>query len=135
MYSSTKFAVQGLTEALAGEVAPLGIHVTAVEPGYFRTDFLDSTSLSVSAMRIDDHAATAGAVRHQARQINHAQPGDPSRLAQVLVDFVDVPKPPVRLPLGSDTIAAIEGKHADDAALVAEWRGLSVSTDFAEVEA
>ena len=133
VYSSTKFAVEGLTEALAGEVGPLGIHVTAVEPGYFRTDFLDSTSLSVSPLQIDDYAATAGSVRHKATQINHAQPGDPSKLAQVLVDFVDVLKPPVRLPLGSDTVAAIEGKHSDDAALVAEWRSVSVSTDFAEV--
>ena len=135
VYSSTKFAVEGLTEALAGEVGPLGIHVTAVEPGYFRTDFLDSTSLSVSPVQIDDYAATAGAVRQKATQINHAQPGDPSKLAQVLVDFVDAPKPPVRLPLGSDTVAAIEGKHSDDAALVTEWRAISVSTDFAEVGA
>jgi len=51
----------------------------------------------------------------------------------VLVDFVDAPKPPVRLPLGSDMVAAIEGKHSDDAALVAEWRSVSVSTDFAGV--
>src|SRR5262245_15864934 len=133
VYSSTKFAVEGLTEALAGEVSPLGIHVTAVEPGYFRTDFLDSTSLSVSRVQIDDYAATAGAVRHKATQTNHAQPGDPSKAAQVLADFVDAPKPPVRLPLGSDAVAAIEGKHFDDAALVAEWRAISVSTDFAEV--
>lgn len=131
VYCSTKFAVEGLTEALAAELAPLGIHATVVEPGYFRTDFLDSTSLSVSPLQIDDYAETAGAVRAKAAQINHAQPGDPEKLAEVLIDFVDVPKPPVRLPLGSDTVAAIEDKHASDAAMLVEWRSVAVSTDFA----
>src|SRR5262245_34773473 len=133
VYCSTKFAVEGLTEALAVELAPLGIHVTAVEPGYFRTDFLDSTSLSVSAMQLDDYAATAGAVRQEAKQLNHAQPGDPAKLAGVVVNFVDAPNPPVRLPLGSDTVGAIEGKRSDYATLLAEWRVAAVATDFAAV--
>ena len=59
------------------------------------------------------------------------QPGDPGKLAKVLVDFVDVDNPPVRLPLGSDTVAAIEAKHAADAAILARWHQVSVSTDFA----
>jgi len=125
--------VEGLTEALAAELTPLGIYVTAVEPGYFRTDFLDRTSLSVSAMQLDDYAATAGAVRQEAKQLNHAQPGDPSKLAGVVVNFVDAPDPPVRLPLGSDTVAAIEAKRSDYATLLAEWRVAAVATDFAEV--
>lgn len=131
VYCSTKFAVEGLSEALHAELAPLGIHVTVVEPGYFRTDFLDATSLSVSSESIADYNATAGAVRNVASDLNHAQPGDPQRLARVLVEFVDSPNPPVRLPLGSDTVAAIEAKHEADAAIVAEWRSVSVSTDFA----
>lgn len=135
VYSSTKFAVEGLSEALRAELAPLGIHVTVVEPGYFRTDFLDASSLSVSEARIDDYGGTAGAVRGRAADLNHAQPGDPDRLAEVLVKFADVPNPPVRLPLGSDTVAAIEAKHASDAAIIAEWRPVSVSTDFAQVKA
>lgn len=130
VYSSTKFAVEGLSEALHAELAPLGIHVTVVEPGYFRTDFLDATSLSVSSAQIDDYGATAGAVRGRAVDLNHAQPGDPDRLAEVLVAFADTPNPPVRLPLGSDTVAAIEAKHAADAAILAAWRHVSVSTDF-----
>ena len=130
VYSSTKFAVEGLSEALHAELAPLGIHVTVVEPGYFRTDFLDASSLSVSATCIDDYSETAGAVRGRAVDLNHAQPGDPDRLARVLVDFADAPNPPVRLPLGSDTVAAIEAKHASDAAILAEWRRVSISTDF-----
>ncbi|OVZ63744.1 short-chain dehydrogenase/reductase [Pigmentiphaga sp. NML080357] len=131
VYCSTKFAVEGLTEALAAELGPLGIHVTAIEPGYFRTDFLDSTSLSTSPLQIEDYAASAGAVRSFAARASHAQPGDPEKLADVIVAFVDTPAPPVRLPLGSDTVAAIEEKHASDAALLAAWRTVSVSTDFA----
>ena len=55
---------------------------------------------------------------------NHGQPGDPEKLAKVLVDFVDAPNPPVRLPLGSDAVAAIEAKHVGDAAILAEWRSV-----------
>ncbi|MCH8686389.1 oxidoreductase [Pedomonas mirosovicensis] len=134
VYASTKFAVEGLSEALHAELEPLGIHVTAVEPGYFRTDFLDASSLVASPVRIDDYNATAGAVRERAASLNHGQPGDPDKLAEVLVAFADVPNPPVRLPLGSDTVAAIEAKHASDAAIIAEWRTVSVSTDFAQAE-
>lgn len=131
IYSSAKFAVEGISEALHDELAPLGIHVTVVEPGYFRTDFLDASSLSVSQPRIADYEATAGAVRRVAAEISHNQPGDPSRLADVLIDFVEAVNPPVRLPLGSDTVAAIEKKHAADAAILDAWRQVSVSTDFA----
>lgn len=130
VYCSTKFAVEGLSEALHAELAPLGIHVTVVEPGYFRTDFLDSTSLSVSSSSIADYSETAGKVRNVAMDLNHGQPGDPAKLAEVLVEFVTAPNPPVRLPLGSDTVAAIEAKHASDAGIIAKWRPVSVSTDY-----
>lgn len=131
VYSSTKFAVEGLSEALHAKLEPLGIHVTVVEPGYFRTDFLDATSLSVSPTIIEDYAGTAGRVRNVATGLNHSQPGYPSRLAQVLIEFADATNPPVRLPLGSDTVAAIEAKHLSDAAILSDWRQVSVSTDFA----
>jgi NAD(P)-dependent dehydrogenase (short-subunit alcohol dehydrogenase family) len=130
VYSSTKFAVEGLSEAMHQELAPLGVHVTVIEPGYFRTDFLDSSSLSVSARQISDYDATAGKVRAVASGLNHNQPGDPSKLADVLVAFADAPNPPVRLPLGSDTVAAIEGKHQADSRILSEWRSVSISTDF-----
>lgn len=131
VYSSTKFAVEGLSESLHAELAPLGIAVTVIEPGYFRTDFLDSTSLLVSQSTIEDYSGTAGDVRIRAAGLNHGQPGDPDKLAAVLVDFVDMPNPPVRLPLGSDTVAAMEAKHVSDAAILAGWRAVSTSTDFA----
>ena len=130
VYSSTKFAVEGLSEAMHDELAPLGIHVTVIEPGYFRTDFLDASSLSVSSRQICDYEATAMKVRGVAGGLNHNQPGDPSKLADVLVAFANAPTPPVRLPLGSDTVAAIEAKHKADSLILSEWRSVSVSTDF-----
>ncbi|WP_159998528.1 oxidoreductase [Roseomonas sp. 18066] len=130
VYCATKFAVEGLSEALHDELAPLGIHVTVVEPGYFRTDFLDARSLTTSPSRIADYDATAGKVREVAAGLSHNQPGNPARLAEVLVAFADAPSPPVRLPLGSDTVAALEAKHASDAAILANWRKVSASTDF-----
>ncbi len=131
VYGSTKFAVEGLSEALAIELKPLNILVTVVEPGFFRTDFLDETSLVVSTSQIADYHETSGAMRGFAAGANHAQPGDPAALARVLVAFADTPNPPVRLPLGSDTVAKIAEKNAQTDALLREWHDVSVSTDFA----
>jgi NAD(P)-dependent dehydrogenase (short-subunit alcohol dehydrogenase family) len=131
VYGATKFAVEGLTEALAIELKPLGIHVTAVEPGLFRTDFLDTRSLSVSPRSIADYQDTAGATRERAARFNHAQPGDPAKLAKALLTLVAAPEPPVRMPFGSDTVARIEAKNASVAVELARWRDLAVSTDFA----
>ncbi|MBU9435984.1 SDR family NAD(P)-dependent oxidoreductase [Burkholderia multivorans] len=131
VYSSTKFAVEGITEALHAELQPLGIHATVVEPGYFRTDFLDASSLVVAPTVIDDYDATSGAVRRKAAQLNHNQPGDPRKLAAAMIALVDAPNPPLRLPLGTDTLAAIAAKNAYVAQETEAWRALSASTDFA----
>ena len=130
VYCSTKFAVEGISEALHGELAPLGVHVTVVEPGYFRTEFLDQSSLTVSPRILADYAATSGKVRDVAVQINQKQPGDPKRLAQAMLALVASPTPPLRLPLGTDTLAAIADKNAAVTAETAAWRELSASTDF-----
>ncbi|MDI7863446.1 oxidoreductase [Rhizobiaceae bacterium n13] len=131
VYSSTKFAVEGLTEALAAELEPLGIKVTVVEPGFFRTDFLDESSLAVSHSSIDDYKNTpAGAMRDFAAGSNHGQPGDPSKLAKAFIALANAEKAPLRLPLGSDTVATIEAKNATVAGELATWRDLAVSTDF-----
>lgn len=135
VYCSTKFAVEGLTEALAEELAPLGIKATIVEPGYFRTDFLDARSLSVSGGEIADYATTAGAVRQRAATLSHRQPGDPARLAAALVALAGNPDAPLRMPYGSDTVAAIEAKNAFVAEELATWRHVAVSTDFPATEA
>ncbi|WGS48738.1 oxidoreductase [Paraburkholderia sp. D15] len=130
-YSSTKFAVEGITESLHAELKPLGIHATVVEPGYFRTDFLDASSLVTAPHVIDDYDATSGAVRRRATQMNHNQPGDPQKLAAAMIELVAADAPPLRLPLGTDTLAAIEAKNAYVAQEMAAWRRLSASTDFA----
>lgn len=129
VYCSTKFAVEGLTEALALELKPLGIRATVIEPGFFRTDFLDARSLSVSDAELPDYAETAGAMRRFAADANHAQPGDPARLAKAILQIVDADEPPTRMPFGSDTVRRIEAKNAFVARELAEWRELAVSTD------
>lgn len=135
VYCSTKFAVEGLTEALHAELAPLGIHATTVEPGYFRTDFLESQSLVTSPRVLDDYAGTAGRIRELAGQISLNQPGDPERLAQAVLKLVDAPAPPLRLPLGTDTLQAIADKHAFVERETAAWRDVAASTDFPALQA
>ncbi|MGW6354064.1 oxidoreductase [Streptomyces sp. NPDC055092] len=110
LYGATKFAVEGITEALHGELAPLGVHVTVVEPGGFRTDFLDASSLYTEPHLIDDYAPTAGATRKALADVNHRQPGDPAKAAAAVVGLADTPEPPLRLLLGSDAVARVEAK-------------------------
>jgi NAD(P)-dependent dehydrogenase (short-subunit alcohol dehydrogenase family) len=130
VYSSTKFAVEGITESLHAELKPLGIHATVVEPGYFRTDFLDASSLVVGKEIIADYDETSGNVRRFAVGMNHNQPGDPEKLATALVTLADAETPPLRLPLGTDTLKAIADKNAYVAAETETWKELSRSTDF-----
>jgi len=113
------------------ELKPLGINVTIVEPGYFRTDFLDAQSLTTTESTIADYAETVGEIRKLAVSLNHNQPGNPALLAKALLTIVDAPNPPLRIPFGSDTVAAIEAKHQQVSAELESWRALSVSTDFA----
>ncbi len=129
VYGATKFAVEGISEALAAEVAPLGIKVTVVEPGFFRTDFLDDTSLSRAAQQIEDYRETVGRTRAHAADVNHGQRGDPAKLARAFIALANAPKPPLRLPLGSDTIERIEAKNAFVAEELAAWRDIATSTD------
>ena len=131
-YSSTKFAVEGLTEALRAELKPLGIHATVVEPGYFRTDFLDATSLVVAGNVIADYDETSGEVRRRATHMNHNQPGNPEKLAAAMVELADAQTPPLRLPLGTDTLKAIAEKNAYVTQETETWKALSASTDFSE---
>jgi NAD(P)-dependent dehydrogenase (short-subunit alcohol dehydrogenase family) len=132
IYNSTKFAVEGFSEALAKEVAPLGILVTIVEPGYFRTDFLDGSSLHTEATVIADYAETAGAMRLKAGELNHEQPGDPVRAVEAIMTIAESVEPPLRIQLGSDAFASVADKLAAVGAEQRRWRDLAVSTDFAD---
>lgn len=133
VYCSTKFAVEGLSEALHQEISPLGLKVTVVEPGYFRTDFLDGTSLHVEERVITDYEATAGAVRGAVPGLNHAQPGDPVKGATAILTIVDADEPPLRAQLGSDCADALDRKVARLAQEARTWRHLALSTDHDDV--
>ena len=130
VYSSTKFAVEGLSEALHAELAPLGILVTTVEPGFFRSDILDKEkSLIEAAAHIADYDATAGAVRAIVPQLSHKQPGDPVKLARAVIEMASSPNPPLRLPLGPDTLQRMAEKNAVVERETAQWRELAASTN------
>ena len=130
IYSSTKFAVEGLTEALHIELRPLGIHATVVEPGFFRTDILDpDKSLIEAGMGITDYAETAGAMRAAVPGINHHQPGDPAKLAAAILELVNATDPPLRLPLGPDTLNRMAEKNALVERETSAWRALAASTN------
>ena len=132
-YSATKFAVEGLSEALWQEVEPLGIKVMLVEPSGFRTDWA-GRSANESKRQIDDYAATAGAWRKQVRAISGKQPGDPVRAAYAIVKAVESPKPPHHLLLGND---AYEGAMAKLEALrkdFSAWEMVSRGADFPKEE-
>ncbi|MDT5095763.1 MAG: hypothetical protein QOH60_5126 [Mycobacterium sp.] len=135
IYSSTKFAVEGITEAMREELAPLGITVGLVEPGYFRTDFLDGSSLHVSAEITDYADGPSGQTRTRAADVNHAQPGDPVRGAAAIVAAVDSGEFPVRLFLGRDTIAVVQDKLASVGGEVERQRATAASTDHEDAAA
>jgi NAD(P)-dependent dehydrogenase (short-subunit alcohol dehydrogenase family) len=132
LYCSTKFAVEGISEALHEELAPLRIHVTVVEPGYFRTDFLDSSSLRDTEINIADYAEMVGKLREFAAGRNHQQAGDPKKLGEALVQLVNAPEPPLRLPLGTDALEWIAAKNKSVEEETAKWKALASSTDFEE---
>jgi NAD(P)-dependent dehydrogenase (short-subunit alcohol dehydrogenase family) len=130
VYSATKFAVEGLTESMRHELAPLGIQVTAIEPGGFRTNFLDDSSLLTAQATIEDYAGTAGATRQWAKQTNYAQPGDPVRAAKVIVDLAGRECLPERIQLGQDCFTAVAEKLARTSRDQARWREISTSTGY-----
>jgi NAD(P)-dependent dehydrogenase (short-subunit alcohol dehydrogenase family) len=129
LYASTKFAVDGITEGLALEVNPLGINVTAVAPGLFNTDFLAGDSYVQAKNVIDAYEPTVGKVRLSAGQIHGNQPGDPAKLAQVVVQLVNSDNPPLHLPIGKDSVGLFKEKIARTQAEMAAWEVVSSSTD------
>jgi NAD(P)-dependent dehydrogenase (short-subunit alcohol dehydrogenase family) len=129
IYCSTKFAVEGLSEALSKEVASLGIKVTIVEPGAFRTDF-NGRSLSVPEKRIDDYNETTGNFLEWLQQMDGKQPGDPEKAAKAMIQAVESDKPPLRLALGEDAVEEIEQKLQSVKDDLDQWRDVSINTAF-----
>ncbi len=128
IYCSTKFAIEGISEALAAEAAPLGIKVTIIEPGYFRTEFLADSSVRYAANEI---GAYANGMREFFEERNGKQEGDPEKLAQAVLRIVGEANPPLRLPLGQDAVSLLEEKLVSLRQELDAWRDLSVSTGFA----
>ena len=131
IYCSTKFAIEGFSESLALEVAQFGIHITIVEPGFFRTDFLDGSSIKYGDRTIADYATLATQMRNVYDGANHKQPGDPAKLGAALVKLASMDKPPLRYAAGTDAVEGIIAKTASLRSEVDTWRELSVSTDHA----
>jgi NAD(P)-dependent dehydrogenase (short-subunit alcohol dehydrogenase family) len=129
LYGSTKFAVEGLSKGLAVELAPFGIYMTAIAPGLFSTDFLSADSYVASAHPIDDYKETAvWHMRQGASQLHGKQPGDPKKLAAVVVKLAHLEKPPVHLPIGEDSVAMYRNNAAKTLAEIAQWKELSFGT-------
>jgi NAD(P)-dependent dehydrogenase (short-subunit alcohol dehydrogenase family) len=127
-YSAAKWGVEGFSESLALEMALIGVYVTIVEPGGFRTDFAGaSTELREGRAEYD---AVVGATARRQRAYDGRQPGDPARAAQAILALASVPQPPLRIALGSDAADAIEAANSRRLEELRRWRLLSVSTDF-----
>jgi NAD(P)-dependent dehydrogenase (short-subunit alcohol dehydrogenase family) len=132
-YQSTKFAVEGLSEALAAELAPLGIHVTIIEPGPFRTDFLGRSGVA-AAQRIPDYDITAGNARQYLDTQSGKQKGDPLRAAHAMMQVVESPNPPLRLLLGVIALQRLRAKLDNWRQEIAAWEPTTVGADFPEGE-
>jgi NAD(P)-dependent dehydrogenase (short-subunit alcohol dehydrogenase family) len=129
VYNGTKFAVEGLSEALALEVAPLGIAVIIVEPGPFRTEFL-GRSINAAKNELPAYAATVGLTRAYRDNNNGKQLGDPDKAIAVLLKAIDSEKPPLHLPLGKRAYAIIRAKFAAFAKDMDAWEAEATATDF-----
>lgn len=129
-YSAAKWGIEGFSESLAREMALIGVQVTVVEPGGFRTDFAGASTTLHEGRR--EYDAVVGATARAQRAYDGRQPGDPARAAAALLKLAALERPPLRLALGSDALEIIA--NADRAKLqeLERWRELSVSTDYPE---
>jgi NAD(P)-dependent dehydrogenase (short-subunit alcohol dehydrogenase family) len=128
-YNATKFAVEGFSEALAGEMKPLGVHVTVVEPGPFRTDFLGRSGVEAKEM-ISDYRETAGKAREYFQTQAGKQPGDPQRAVEAMVKAVSSAEPPRHLLLGKSALKRWRGRLEDWGKELDAWEETTVGADF-----
>ncbi len=130
VYCSTKFAVAGLTEALAVEAKEFGINASVVYPGYFRTDFLATESLRTPQQPILDYAAARASERLHIESINNNQPNDPEKAADVLIAVSETKNPPVHLLLGKDAYDMLQNKVNIITKDAEQWKDYTLSTSF-----
>lgn len=137
LYGTTKWAVSGFSESLAVELAPFGISVVCIEPGYFRTSFLNEGSVGWAANRMQDvyGGTPADEYRNLAESYNNKQPGDVLKAAPLIVDVLtktgasrgrDIP---IRLVLGTDCYKAVVDKCKSTLELLEQWKDITLATD------
>jgi NAD(P)-dependent dehydrogenase (short-subunit alcohol dehydrogenase family) len=130
IYCATKFAVEGLSEALAEEVKPFGINVTIIEPGYVRTNFLNSSSLIASKNPIEEYTAIREGVKAHQNDIPGNQPGDPEKVAELIIKVTQKAEPPLRLLTGSDAYGFATYKIDSLKNEIEANKELTFSTDY-----
>lgn len=129
-YNASKFAVEGFSQAIAQELSPFGVYLTAISPGYIRTDFLDQSSIRYSeGQSISDYAKPVAEFRSFMENRSHQQAGDPAKLAAVIVHLSQVENPPVSFVAGSDAVEMATNAIKARQEQIDEWRELSVRTD------
>jgi len=129
LYNATKFAVEGLSEALAQEVKPLGISVTIVEPGPFRTKFLGKAG-GEAKKRISEYDSTAGKMRAYFTEQDGKQAGDPQKAVEAIVKAVESEHPPLHLLLGASTLPRVKAKIEALQKDFTEWESTTVGADY-----
>ncbi|SDI03213.1 oxidoreductase [Mucilaginibacter sp. P25] len=128
IYCATKFAVNGFSETLSAEVAPFGIKVTIVQPGYFRTNFLSAGSLAVPQNQIADYQNVRDTVNFHQNDMDKQQAGDPEKAAEAMISITNEANPPLNLFLGEDAYGLVEKKLAFVQNELATWKDLTLST-------
>jgi short-subunit dehydrogenase len=128
-YCGSKFALEGISESLGKEVASFGIHVTALAPGSFRTDWA-GRSMDRTPRSIADYDAVIDPIRAARQAKSGNQSGDPDKAAQALLQLVEAEKPPTRLFLGDDALALVGQKLDEMKSEIAAWETVSRSTSF-----
>ncbi len=135
IYSASKFALEGASEALAQEVKPLGIKVTIIEPGAFRTAFRTTANSKPPAHLIADYAEISGKTRELVQAMDGKQPGDPVKAAAAMIQVVESDDPPLRLALGEDAVNGIIQKLESMRAGLEQWKDVSINTALEAVSA
>lgn len=130
IYCATKFALTGLSESLAAEVKPFGVHVTVVSPGYFRTQFLDASSLAIPANEIADYKSVRDVQNLHQHEINGNQAGDPDKASAAIIETARQQEPVLHLFLGQDAYNFAEVKIAALRKDLERVKELATSTDF-----
>ena len=129
IYCSSKFALEGWSESLYKELERFGIYAVLVEPGYFNTDFLDTSSVSYGDIKIEDYVPSSDEKKAVLDAHSHNQLGDPAKLGAALLKLAEMEKPPARYTAGSDALQELLTKAETLRSVAEEWRELTISTD------